>query len=156
VVPKLCCLRKEPVPDAPMRAGVAPTGTGRSRRPSGRNTGLTCRPVSTVEPQRSPERRLERKRCLLAPSPRWWTTHHGGVPVPMTQRPNEVIEITGEQNGITMNPVTQWVEAGKDRGALATCAHTLRRRSERRHRRVTTPSTSALAKRCEHQLGGSR
>jgi hypothetical protein len=146
VVLKLCCLRKETVPDAPAHVGAALVGTGRSRRPSGRNTGPTCRPMSTTEPQRSPERQLEGKRCLLAPSPRWRTTCHGGVPVPTTLWPNKVIEIAGEQNGLTVNPTAQWVEAGKDRGALAMCARTLRRHSERGHRRVTTPSTRALTK----------
>jgi hypothetical protein len=107
VGPKLCCLHKEPVPDAPTRADAALAGTGRSRRPSGRNTGAMRRPMSTAEPQESPEQRLEGKRCLLAPSPRWWTTRHGGVPIPMTLRPNEVIEIAGEQNGLTVNPAAQ-------------------------------------------------
>jgi hypothetical protein len=78
--------------------------------------------MSTVGPQRSPERWLEGKRCLLAPSPRWRTARHGGAPVLTTLRPNEVIEIVGEQKGLTVNPAAQWVEVGKHRGALATCA----------------------------------
>jgi hypothetical protein len=42
----------------------------------------------------------------------------------------EAIEIVGEQKGHTTKLVAQPVELGKARGILATCAHTMRRRSK--------------------------
>jgi hypothetical protein len=62
------------------------------------------RPMSTVEPQQSPERRLKGRRCLPIPCPRWLTTRHGGAPVPTTLRPSEAIEVAGEQKGTHREP----------------------------------------------------
>jgi hypothetical protein len=69
--------------------------------------------MSTAEPKRSPERRLEGRRCLLVPYPCWRTTRYGDAPVSTTLRPSEVIDVTGEQKGLTANPAAQLVERGK-------------------------------------------
>ena len=69
------------------------------------------------------------------------TNFHSGAFVLMSLRANEMTEIAREQKGLTTRPAAQLVEEGKVERALAMCAYTARRCSER----VTAPMAGTLA-----------
>jgi hypothetical protein len=69
--------------------------------------------MSIAEPRQSPRRWLEVKWCLLKCCPRWRTNVHVGATVPTNLRANETIEVVGEAEGLTMEPVMPSVEVGE-------------------------------------------
>ena len=76
-------------------------------------------------------RDLERHYSIADHGDGWVSVFHVcGEDVPTNLKTHETIEVAGKQKGLTMKPAAPPVEMGKDRGNLAMCARTARRRSK--------------------------